>query len=268
MNDATKRIKDLLRKDRIILFVGAGIPRTLGLPNWEGLMNLIAEKLGFDEEIFKLYGDYMTLAEYYSLLRTGNIQELAEWMRREWSIDPSIVAASEIYSSIVQLNCSTIYTTNYDDSLEKAFVAHNFPVKTIIGVQDLVDLAPGTTRIIKYHGDLTDSTSMVLTESDYFRRMSFESPLDITLRADMLGKSIVFIGYSLSDINIRYLIFKLDSLWRDSGQIANRPESFILLNSPNPIQEAIFKNRGITPIVCEDTNRTHNLTTFLRGICE
>lgn len=42
------------------------------------------------------------------------------------------------------------------------------------------------------------------------------SPLDIKLRADALGKSILFIGYSLTDINIRYLLYKLHIQWAES----------------------------------------------------
>jgi len=34
-----------------------------------------------------------------------------------------------------------------------------------------------------------------------FDRLYFSSPLDIKLRTDALGRSILFIGYSLSDVN-------------------------------------------------------------------
>ena len=45
--------------------------------------------------------------------------------------------------------------------------------------------------------DFSDDSSIVLTESSYFERLEFNSPLDIKLRSDMLGKTILYIGYSL-----------------------------------------------------------------------
>ena len=65
------------------------------------------------------------------------------------------------------------------------------------------------TQIIKFHGDFDDDSSLVLTESSFFIALDFESPLDIKLRSDSLEKSLLFIGYSLSDINIRYMLYKL-----------------------------------------------------------
>ena len=52
----------------------------------------------------------------------------------------------------------------------------------------------GVTRILKLHGDLDNENSLVLTETSYFERLPFESPVDIKLRSDTLGKSILFIG--------------------------------------------------------------------------
>ncbi len=49
--------------------------------------------------------------------------------------------------------------------------------------------------------------SIVLGESSYFRRLDLESPLDIKLRADLPGRTVMFIGYSLADVNIRYLFY-------------------------------------------------------------
>jgi len=101
------------------------------------------------------------------------------------------------------------------------------------------------TQIIKFHGDTISDDSIVLTESSYFERLAFDSPLDIKLRADMLGKSILFIGYSLSDINIRLLIYKLYQLWQKSNNSSKRPKSYLFLPTPNPIQETILNCRGI-----------------------
>jgi len=119
---------------------------------------------------------------------------------------------------------------------------------------------------VKFHGDFDDDSTLVLTESQYFDRLDFESPLDIRLRADLLAYSSIFIGYSLSDVNLRYMLYKLNRLWERSQHQQGRPESFILLTRPNPVQEQILAKRHITPIVTEEDNPGEGLLAFLQKI--
>lgn len=258
-------LKKSLKNEEAILFIGAGIPATLGLPTWSKLIAHIARELGYDERLFKQYGDSLQLAEYY-MLNKGRIGELRSWMDSNWKIEEAKIKASDIYESITKLNCPIIYTTNYDHSLEDAFRIFGKPYKKITGIEDLVGLKKEETQIIKFHGDTIDDSSIVLTESSYFNRLDFESPLDIKLRSDMLGKSIIFIGYSLSDINVRFLIYKLNQLWKDSNKISQRPKSYLFLATPNPIQEKILESRGIITIVGESPDREKSLAKFLRDL--
>lgn len=266
MGDEIEKIKKQMKKNNLILFVGAGVSATLGLPNWNKLISKIAYDLNYDPEIFKQHGDYLSLAEYYHILKNGNIENLKNWMKSEWNVSDEIIKKSKIYNYITELNCKLIYTTNYEHSLEKAFSLKNKKCKQITGISDLVDIDPDTTQIIKFHGDMEKDSHIVLSESDYFDRLDFESPLDIKLRSDMLGKSILFIGYSLSDINIRLLTYKLDTLWKKTNKTTLRPESFIFLATPNPIQEKIFKNRKITPVIGKNIDPSKSLEEFLKSL--
>ena len=89
-------------------------------------------------------------------------------------------------------------------------------------------------------------------------------PLDIKLRSDSLEKSLLFIGYSLSDINIRYMLYKLHKQWKESNFEHIRPKSYIFLVEPNPIKESLLKERGIIPIVSHNEVPGKALTDFLR----
>lgn len=254
-----------IKSGNVILFVGAGVSATLGLPNWSQLISHISAELGYDERIFKLYGDSLALAEFYEINK-GHIGELRSWMDTKWNTDPEIIKNSAIYEAIVKLNFPQIYTTNYDHCLETAFTAWNKKYKRIVSVDDFVGSNSTETQIIKFHGDTISDRSIVLTESSYFERLAFDSPLDIKLRADMLGKSILFIGYSLSDINIRLLIYKLDQLWQKSNNSSKRPKSYLFMPTPNPIQETILKNRGIHTIIGEELDKTKSMETFLKSL--
>ena len=50
---------------KIIPFVGAGLSRNLGMPEWDELINRVAEDLDIDPDILKLQGDFLQIAEYH-----------------------------------------------------------------------------------------------------------------------------------------------------------------------------------------------------------
>lgn len=260
-----EELKSSIKEGNVILFVGAGISATLGLPNWSQLISHISSELGYDDRIFKQYGDSLTLAEFYEINK-GHIGELRSWMDTKWNVSIENIKDSVIYESIVKLNFPQIYTTNYDHCLETAFTAWNKKYKKIVSVDDFVNIDSTATQIVKFHGDTISDSSIVLTESSYFERLAFDSPLDIKLRADMLGKSILFIGYSLSDINIRLLIYKLDQLWQNSNNSSKRPKSYVFLPTPNPIQETILNKRGIQTITGDELDKTKSIEAFLESL--
>ena len=83
----------------------------------------------------------------------------------------------------------------------------------------------------------------------------------------MLGKSILFIGYSLSDINVRILLYKLDKLWKASNvREEKRPSSYIFLPTPNPIQENILGKRGIKTIIGTNIDKNKSIEEFLSSL--
>ncbi len=262
MND---RLVDAVRTKQAMLFVGAGVSKCLGLPSWSELIKEMAVRLDYDPSVFDGYGDYLELAEFYQL-KSLTMGSLRSWMDRSWHTDETKVDKSRIHQAIVNLRCPIIYTTNYDRWLEIAFRRRDKDALRISNVSDFTKIREGVTQIVKLHGDFEDDSSLVLTESSYFERLSFESPLDIKLRSDSIGRTILFVGYGLTDINVRYLLYKLFRLWDRSPFAGARPKSFMFLAKPNPVQEAILEQRGIEPIVSEADDPTDGLGEFLERL--
>lgn len=140
------------------------------------------------------------------------------------------------------------------------------PCLKIVGVADLRRIRPDTTQIVKFHGDFCDLQSIVLDETSYFRRLDFESPLDIKLRADVLGRSVLFIGYSLADVNIRYLFYRLARLWKTAAGDAPQPRSFVFSPRADPVQQAVLAQWGIEMIALERDDPTEALVEFLESV--
>lgn len=266
MKQLMNELRGAIQKRGVILFVGAGISATLGLPTGQMLTAHIAAELGYDERLFRAYAGSQVLAEYYEIRKNG-IDDLARWMRENWSGFDDAIAASPIYRSIVALDFPIIYTTNYDHCLETAFERQGKRYQKIVEVEDFAGLDAHIPQIVKFHGDMDAPRSIVLSESSYFSRFSFESPLDIKLRADMLGKSLLFVGYSLSDINLRYLLYKLDQLWRNAPA-PGRPASYIFMSAPNPIQQMVLERRGIHAIVGQSLDKAKDTERFFAHLQE
>jgi hypothetical protein len=251
-----------IREGKALLFVGAGVSMNLGLPSFSGLIDRMAEEIGYEPDQFRKLGDYRTLAEFY-YRHLGTLEPLRRWMDKSWH-DPQIrIEDSTIHKAIVDLDFPIIYTTNYDRWLERAYDAFGKPYTRITGVSDIPRHVRGNTEIVKFHGDFDAEDSIVLTESSYFDRMAFESPLDIKLRSDVLGRTVLFIGYSLSDMNVRYMLYRLQKQWERDGTLDNRPKSYIFLAHPNAAQECVLRSRGIEPIVSEEDDTAGGLRRFL-----
>jgi uncharacterized short protein YbdD (DUF466 family) len=248
---------------RCILFVGAGVSMAVGLPSWRQLIEHMRSDLDLGPDQGRV--GYQTLAEYYRLTQ-GSIGALRSWMDRTWSVSEERVADSPIHRRIVELDFPIVYTTNYDNNLEVAYRLHGRAFDKIVGVRDLARAADHLPQIIKFHGDFEDDASLVLAETDYFDRLAFEAPLDIRFRADTLGRTILFVGYSMSDMNIRLLLHKLWRMWRDTGRGQDRPPSFVFVADRDAVRDAVLEHWGIGVLSNDEETPQAALAAFLEQL--
>jgi hypothetical protein len=209
--------------------------------------------------------DYRTLAEYYRLKKRG-LGDLTQWMAENWNATEDRLRESEAHRLIVELDFPIIYTTNYDHNVEDALGAFGKDFVRITSVRDIAKIRNGVMQVVKFHGDIDDEDSLVIGETDYFDRLRFESPLDIKLRADALGRTILFVGYSLSDLNIRLLLHRLWRTWAESGAKDDRPRSFVFMPRPDPVEETVLGHWGLTVVTEEAESPERALAMFLRKL--
>jgi hypothetical protein len=250
-----------IKERRAILFAGAGLSMSVGLPSWQEFIDRMSEELGIAGDDART-DDHHTIAEYYRI-KQGSIGPLRSWMDRNWKVSEDKVRESKMHALIVSLDFPIIYTTNYDRNIEAAFAAHDRDYVKVANARDIAKTREGVTQIVKFHGDFDDDDSLVITETDYFNRLAFDSPLDIKFRSDALGKTVLFVGYSMTDLNIRLLLHKLWRTWQMSGYAKDRPKSFVFMARPDPMQQAILGEWGITALSGETDDPEEALTGFL-----
>ncbi len=265
-SDDLQLLRELRNGGKLIPFVGAGLSQRFGLPSWEDLIGTIAKELDYDPDVFNCNGTNEQLAEYYVATK-GSIGPLRSLMDKAFDPSDDKIAKSRAHSALVEMKLQLIYTTNYDTIIERAFKLKNQPWHTVANIDNIATAPIGTTRVVKFHGTFSDDASLVLTESSYFDRLEFESAIDIQLRADTLGRSLLFLGYSLSDVNIRYMLYKLHKLRehvKHSG--SSMPSAFLTTFGAGEIQRTLLSRWDVSTIELDPIDKTGSLDEFLEKL--
>jgi len=266
--DIPKELVAAVRQRSAVLFVGAGPSISVGLPSWQSLIDHLTKELSLDpSDLANSSASHYSLAEYYRIVH-GSIGPLRSWMDRNWKVSEDLVGRSKMHELIVSLDFPIIYTTNFDRNIEAAFAAHDRDFIKIANARDIAKIRERVTQIVKFHGDFDDDDSLVVTETDYFNRLAFDSPLDVKFRADALGKTVLFIGYSMRDLNIRLLLHNLWRTWHISGHEQDRPHSFVFMSEPEPVQEAVLSGWGINVLSSGNGTPNKGLTDFLQRLLD
>lgn len=229
----------------------------MGLPGWNDLLRKVAtDVLGHSDDavdydlLYKDAGeDFLRVAEYLYIKAGGNIGPLRHAMSSVLRTDDETTDSSP-HIELLNLGAPQVYTTNFDEMIEQTFYELEQPVEVVVLPRDVAVADAHQTQVVKYHGDLRFDDTLVVTESQYWTRLDFESPMDLKFRSDILGRSVLFMGYSFSDINIRVIWFKLMQMMRDVPEKDRLPSYIVRLDS-NPVLEALFAEVGLQTIVLD-----------------
>ena len=141
---------------------------------------------------------------------------------------------------------SMIYTTNWDITIERAcdyalkkkFQEIKWEKKFLVkgSLQSKSDQSASpqkTITIIKYHGDLEDCDSIIASETDYYERLKGNDPLDAEFKNVLANNDILFIGYGLGDINVKYHMNQIHLL--NEAFNRNHKKYWLLVDNPEEI---------------------------------
>ncbi len=190
----------LLSQHKLVPFVGAGVSRQhLGFAGGELAVDM-AKILGEPSDT-----TLSRLADRY--VEVKGEQGFADYLKARLTVDVLDEAKVPVHGLILSLSSRVIYTTNQDNLFELTASHYGRPYKRVVTLKDLSDAIPGEPMLIKFHGDPQIPKSLVFGQTSYERRIAEQDhPLDIRLKSDLLGKQLLFLGYSLRDENIHKLL--------------------------------------------------------------
>ncbi len=225
---------DLLGKHKLVPFFGAGISRPqLGF-SAAGLAQQMADQIEqrsgtLLSELSDSFADKFGEEAFIGFLKEKLVLS---------DFDDTKVAAHRL---LLSLSLNLLYTTNQDNLFEQVAERYGRSYRRVVTLSDLSDAIPGEPILIKFHGDPDVPSSLVFGKRSYEARIeSKDHPLDIKLRADLLGKRLFFVGYSLQDENVGKLLRSVQNAF--SGKI---PPSYLLAYEYDPSMEELSRTYGI-----------------------
>lgn len=232
-------IKDM--KSRPILFVGSGFSqRYINSPTWYGLLKQLIEENPEIEMPIEYYvqehdGDFANIAtelvDSYRTLSWQNRSDEEQFppflfqstsksihlkhkisillLERMKNFDVDNHVLREELELIKKLNPQAIITTNYDNLLENLFPKY----ETIVG-QHVIYQKKSTNigHILKIHGSVEECNSIVIEQQDYDNFYKKQIYLIAKLFTYFMEHPIIFIGYSLSDENIKSILYNVKQI--------------------------------------------------------
>lgn len=191
----------LASRQRLVVFMGAGVSASVGLPTWSELLERLAERAGFSE------------TERTGLRRLGHLDRAQLIARRLGPDDAALgraVRASLDVGGAVSLShvlvaglpVKEFITTNYDDCFERACDNIGRGVARLPYAP-----ASGAQRwLLKMHGCVRAPEDIVLTRQDYVRYAERSAALAGIVQAMLITRHMLFVGFSLDDDNFHRIV--------------------------------------------------------------
>ncbi|MDD6348848.1 SIR2 family protein [Intestinibaculum porci] len=222
------------------LFIGSGLSRRYyNLPNWTDLLKDMVFKFKSDEFAFisyvqeakkydNPYGRNPKIASliendfnelwfrdkkirrlddfYLEKVKNGCSPfkaEIAYYLKQKSILNSKYKDEVTLLSNVAKKSIAGIITTNYDLFLEK----YLSEFKVYVGQEALLfSQLQGIAEIYKIHGSLNEPQTIIINEEDYEKFKDKSEYLAAKLLTIFMEYPIIFMGYSISDTNIKNIL--------------------------------------------------------------
>ncbi|RHJ76378.1 SIR2 family protein [Parabacteroides sp. AM08-6] len=234
-----EHIFELVRRGEVLLFVGAGCSMTAGFPSGREFAQNLFDELKENERQGMQNGLLLPdMAEEFEKRRNRN--SLIQMVLKRFDHTSAYMDFHSKLGAIPYFK--TIITTNYDRLIETGYGSDECQV--LHNDSDCTYLDSNKVHVFKIHGDVTDKERIIVTRGDYNRK-TFANDVSCPqlwgiVKAEMVQKNIIFLGYSMGDGNIEEI---LDNIQKCVGE--HQKEMFLLAPGWSNYDQAALMKRGI-----------------------
>lgn len=244
-----------------VLFVGAGSSRKVGYLMWGSLLGELeaAARKVDEEKVQKVDGvDFLLRASAYKQILGPD-----EYRRIVCTaFAPRTPPHAVQHESLVAMPFRHVFTTNYEEVLQSAHralhgtAANSFDADEWDKLSDFWHRQVGNARsYVHLHGSIRRPEGIVLCAEEYDQRYRREKLYGDFLRGFLGGHRLVFVGFSLTDHDFKYILGEARATWQPSG-----PRHFAILPAPasadkERVEAADLRGlQGIEPVYFDNTS--------------
>ncbi|MEL0630383.1 SIR2 family protein [Psychromonas aquatilis] len=199
--------------NRICFFTGTGFSKAVSngdAPSWQGLLQELVDFLPNSKELkealFPEKGENPLTLEESAQVIAIELSSVGMDIHTEVARLIGKVRVSGDIGAIKEFTSKRAFraiTTNYDKLLE-----------VLTSESDCHSIAPGLpiprslsrTKVYHVHGSIDSPSNMVITSDDYFKFLNGESYFSRKLSTVLHENTVVILGYSLGDTNLKAII--------------------------------------------------------------
>jgi len=248
MRENITDIKNALKNEKLIIFVGAGVSKNSGVPTWGKIVKEYAKKLNYTQCLSCPFqhqdcqqdcqhqyhfstDEYIKIPQYfYSQDTSFHHEDYYSILKNIFHKDyqPNI-----LNDLIVSLKPEHIITTNYDHLLD------HYHYEVITSDRDLLK-AHSNHYLIKMHGDIDDIEHIVFKEDDYLQFSHTHALIELYIKSLLIDHTFLFVGYSLNDYNLKMFLSWIDYLGHEKNVQQNMHTNYLITTDILPHQNYLI----------------------------
>lgn len=257
--------------DRLCLFTGTGFSKAVTkgkAPGWQKLLEeccaLLDNGASIKDKLFPTSGNNLLSLEESAQIIDIELNKLGKNIHDEIaslikSIKPD--GDNSIIESFVKSHTLKVITTNYDKLIE-SFVDEGKSHSIDIGMP--IPRSNAKLEVYHIHGSVDMPQHMVVTSDDYFKFINTNTYHAKKLSTILHENTVVFLGYSLGDANLKSIISDYRDFSKNQGAGGN-----IFFISKDPVKQLVKDYYahcyGIRVV---DKTEIHELFTRVNAVTE
>ena len=236
-----------IKRGNVVLFLGAGAAMGAKSPDggdmlgvWSLIKELADRFLGGSAEEYSLTSaSELSISESDLVTVQGFIRDIFI------PFDPA-----GFHLKIPSFKWKSIYTTNYDLVIEKAYSSNESSLQNLVPIYSSKDRVDSLVRsdsdlpYVKLHGCITKidevSPPLILTVDQYVTHREQRESLFQRLKEIGSSNTIVFVGHSLEDVDIRQILHEI------AQNTSSRPRFYAVMPVFQDMQSRMWEGKRVT----------------------